>query len=94
MAAFASNLGGMSTIEQAIRSQAPVTMQQTPASAGYDPTVIPPATPMPQGQSVGQQPTQGQMPQTQNEETMLILKALTDRLKSNTKSQEAQAPAI
>lgn len=95
MTSFGSAIGGAQSIEQAVRAQAPATLQQSPTSAGYNPAVMPPQIPTqsPQANPVGAftTPPQSSIPQTQNEESMLILKALTDRLKSNTKSMESQA---
>lgn len=90
MAAFASMIGGASPIEQQVRTQAPQTMAISPAAMGQDPTKLGMSPmPMPQQNAVGNLETKplAQLPSTQNEESMLILKALTDRLKNNSKSQ-------
>ena len=88
---FGAAIGGSQNIEQMVRNQAPPTMAVSPSAAGYNPTTIPPQ--MPQTNAVGAltTPPQASIPQVQNDESMLILKALTDRLKSNTKSQEVQS---
>ena len=94
MAAFASSIGGASPIEQAIRNQAPQTMQVSPAAAGYNPTAMgapsAPSMPLPQSNPVGVPPSATQAPVPQNEESMLILKALTDRLKADSDSKKNQ----
>lgn len=75
--------------------QAGVTAQQTPASAGFDPSIqVPPApqspAPMAPAAPVSTPaPATGGLP-SESMEATTIIKALTERLKSDSKIKESQ----
>jgi hypothetical protein len=90
-------LGGQSPIQQVLAQGGPAMSQQSPASAGFNPAMVPPA-PI-QGQSGGMPPMGGAPPipgastgtpgaglPPQTPEANLIIQALNDRLKSLSKN--------
>lgn len=87
---FGSAIGGADAIKQAMASRGldtSVLNQQSPASAGFNPQSVLPTPPQgnvmppqaPQTTAMGNVPDQG--------EDQLIIKALIERLKSNSKAK-------
>lgn len=92
-------LGGTSPLQQVMAQGGPALNQQSPASAGFNPSMVPPAPPTssampqissPQPQEQALPPEMGQLPITKSD-TEIILAALTEKLKSESKIKEAQS---
>ncbi len=110
MAAFGSAIGGGDPIKAAMERRGmgvPVTAQQSPAAAGFDPGMVPPQTSSGEAFSApvsGAMPTPTPAPMPQapaqqvtamgpvaNSESELIIKALDARLRAISKREETGA---